>query len=272
MSETTKNETLDPIPDKDLDAIHLRETCERLRTVLASADREMSLVRRDIDSLPAEPGLPTEYRDAYGRIVALLIAAENALKESAEKSENLQEAFYDAGVLRCSEMGSAAQALIATARRNVEGINAAEIRVRHAIRSAREALVAHADLGVVNWTMPFEVTFTVLLRPSPRRRFYETCADDEPLEITVQYLLNFWRHDEDDESDTTNWNICSIWPDCPLIGDHHGYLVHCLLDHNGFPWQALAHICEIGVKVSFNDWETAWSVETAPQAGVNGSP
>jgi hypothetical protein len=81
MSETTKNETPDPIPDKVLDAIHLRENCERLRTVLASADRELSLVRRDIDFLPAEPDLPTEYRDAYRRIVALLIASENALKE-----------------------------------------------------------------------------------------------------------------------------------------------------------------------------------------------
>jgi hypothetical protein len=271
MSETTKNETPDPIPDKVLDAIHLREICERLRTVLASADRNLSLVRRDIDSLPAEPGLPIEYRDAYRRIVAMLIAAETALKESAEKSEEMLEALYESGLLRCSEMGSAAPALIDTARRNVEGINAAEIRVRHAIRSAREALLADADLGVVDWTMPFEVTFTVLLRPSPLRRFYETCADDEPLEITVQYLLNLWRHDEDHESETTNWNICSIWPDCPLIGDHHGYLVHCLLDHNGFPWQALAHIREIGVKVSFNDWETAWPAETAPPPGVNGS-
>jgi hypothetical protein len=115
--EMIKNETSDPIPDKVLDAIHLREICERLRTVLASADRELSLVRRDIDSLPAEPGLPTEYRDAYRRIVALLIAAENALKECAEESGNLQEAFYDAGVLRYSEMESAAPALIATARR-----------------------------------------------------------------------------------------------------------------------------------------------------------
>jgi hypothetical protein len=270
MSELNRNEIPGPIPDRVLDAIHLREICERLRIVLASADRELSLIRRDIDSLPAEPGLPPEYRDAYRRIVALLIAAENALKESAEKSENLQEAFYDFGILRCSEMSSAPPALIATARRNVESINAAEIRIRHAIRSAREALLAHADLAVVDWTMPFEVTFTVLLRPSPRRQFYETCADDEPLEITVQYPLSLWRRD--DESDTTDWNICSIWPDCPLIGDHHGYLVHCLLDHNAFPWQALAHIREIGVKVSFNDWETAWPVETAPQNGPQWLP
>ena len=147
--------------------------------------------------MPAEPGLPTEYRDAYRRIVALLIAAENGVKESAEESGNLLEAFYDAGVLRCSEMGSAAPALIATARRNVEGINAAEFRVRQAIRSARDALLAHADLGVVDWTMPFEVTFTVLLWTNPRRRFYETCADDEPLEITVQYPLSLWRREHE---------------------------------------------------------------------------
>jgi hypothetical protein len=67
---------------------------------------------------------------------ALLIAAENDLKKNAEESEKLHEAFYDAGLLRYYEMGSAAPTLIATARRNVESINAAEIRVRHAIRSA----------------------------------------------------------------------------------------------------------------------------------------
>ena len=55
--EMIRNETPDPIPDRVLDAIHLHEICERLRTVLASADRELSFVRRDIDSLPAEPGL-----------------------------------------------------------------------------------------------------------------------------------------------------------------------------------------------------------------------
>ena len=105
----------------------------------------------------------------------------------------------------------------------------------------------------------------------PGGDFTETCADGEPLEIAVQYPVSLLRREDDDEWDTRDWNICSLWPDCPLIGDHHGYLVHCLLDHNAFPWQALAHIREIGVKVSFNDWETAWSVETAPPAVVDGS-
>jgi hypothetical protein len=36
MSEMTKDETLDPIPDNVLDAIHLREICDRLKTVLES--------------------------------------------------------------------------------------------------------------------------------------------------------------------------------------------------------------------------------------------
>lgn len=53
--------------------------------------------------------------------MALLIAAENALKESAEKSGSLHEAFDNAGVLRNPEMELAAPALIATARPNVEG-------------------------------------------------------------------------------------------------------------------------------------------------------
>ena len=262
-----KDETPDPVPDKVLDVIQLREICERLETVLKSARRNLSSVREDIDSLPAEPGLPAEYRDAYGRIVALLVAAENALNESFEKSWKLHEAFIESGVLRFPEMESAAPALIAAARRNVESINAAEIRVRQAIRSAQEALLADADVGLVDWTMPFEVAFTAQLRASPRRRFYETCADGEPLEIAVQYPLSLRQRDESDEADTKDWNICSLWPDCPLIGDHHGYLVHCLLDHNNLPWQTLAHIREIGVKVSFEDWETAWSVETAPPAG-----
>jgi hypothetical protein len=54
--EMNKNETPDRIPDKVLDAIHLREIYERLRTVLASADRKLSCVRQDIESLPAEAG------------------------------------------------------------------------------------------------------------------------------------------------------------------------------------------------------------------------
>ena len=266
-----ENETPDPIPDRVLDALHLRETCERLRTALSSAGRELSFVREDIASLPDEPGLPAEYRDAYQRIVALLSAAENALKQSAEESEKLHVDFSESGILRCAGTEPAAPALIAAAKRNVESINAAELRVRRAVRSAQEALLAHPDLEVVDWTMPFEVTFTALLRPGPQRRFYDTCADGEPLEIAVQYPVGLLRREDEDEWDTRDWNICGLWPDCPLIGDHHGYLVHCLLDHNGFPWQALAQIREIGVKVSFNDWETAWSVETTPPEGVDGS-
>ncbi len=267
-----ENESPDPIPDGVLDALHLREICERLRTALASAGRKLSFVREDIASLPDEPGLPTKVRDAYRRIVALLIAAENALKDSAEDSWKLHEDFSESGILQCPGMEPAEPALIAAAKRNVESINAAEMRVRRAVRSAQEALLARADLEVVDWTMPFEVTFTALLRPGPRRRFYETCADGEPLEISVQYPVSLVQRDDDAEWDARDWNICGLWPDCPLIGDHHGYLVHCLLDHNGFPWQALAHIREIGVKVSFSDWENAWSAETAPPAGADAPP
>ena len=75
-------------------------------------------------------------------------------------------------VLRYPEMEPAAPALIGAAKRKVESINAAELRVRRAVRSAQETLLAHPDLEVVDWTMPFEVTFTVLLQASAGRRFY----------------------------------------------------------------------------------------------------
>jgi len=44
-----------------------------------------------------------------------------------------------------------------------------------------------------------------------------------------------------------------------LRDDHHGYLVHCLIDRNHLPWQLLPHIQEIEVELTFNDFETAWA-------------
>ena len=57
---------------------------------------------------------------------------------------------------------------------------------------------------------------------------------------------------------TYNWNVFEGTENHPLRDDHHGYLVHCLIDRKHLPWQLLPHIQEIEVELTFNDFETAW--------------
>ncbi|MGA8171299.1 MAG: hypothetical protein WB816_10815 [Methylocystis sp.] len=55
------------------------------------------------------------------------------------------------------------------------------------------------------------------------------------------------------------WNIFAGSENHPLREGRHGYLVHCLFDHNYLPWQLLPHIREVEVQSTFGDFETAWA-------------
>jgi hypothetical protein len=66
-------------PAKVLDAIFLRDTHEELGQVLRRAKHELSYFRRDICALATEPELPAAFQAAYGRVVSLLAAVEQAI-------------------------------------------------------------------------------------------------------------------------------------------------------------------------------------------------
>lgn len=252
------------MPDVVLDAIHLRESFTRLQEALKTSKRQLSSFNRDIGALSAEQGLAAEYRSIYFNMASLLTAVEEVLENSLKQICDLADDVPGHSYVSKTPWTWPAT-LVTEAKSTVEILNSAEKRVRNIVRSAQRALLNQADRELIDWTMPFDITFSVQLRPGPARQFYETSADGEPREIIVQYPISF-RYNETDEFFEKDWNICSILTDCPLIGDHHGYLVHCLLDHNQLPWQALAYIRELNVCLRFSDWATAWTSQIDPNS------
>ncbi|MDO8263278.1 MAG: hypothetical protein Q7T21_08625 [Gallionella sp.] len=111
--------------------------------------------------------------------------------------------------------------------------------------------------GLIDWAMPFNYDVTVLLDPGPARAFYETCGDGkEPLRISLgPYLPSLQIQD----GVPYNWNSLEGREGNPLRADHHGYLVHCIIDHSMLPWHLIAHIKEIEVLLDFYTFESAWA-------------
>lgn len=139
-------------------------------------------------------------------------------------------------------------------------INAAEVRLTDVVKSAKRALTDHAEQGLIDWSMPYNCEFTVLFEPGPTRRFYDTCGDDEePMRFRIRPPFRDMGDDSCNANGTTNWNIFQSREDHPLRQGHHGYLVHCLLDHMHLPWRLLPHIREIEVSFTFIDFECAWA-------------
>jgi len=61
-----------------------------------------------------------------------------------------------------------------------------------------------------------------------------------------------------------NWNVLDGHEGNPLRGDHHGYLVHCIIDHSVIPLQLISHIKEIEVYLEFRTFESVWARLSLP--------
>jgi hypothetical protein len=125
------------------------------------------------------------------------------------------------------------------------------------VESGQKALLEHAEQGLIDWTMPFDYEFFLLLDPGKTRSFYETCADgEEPLRIYLPRYL--YSPDKLTRREKYNWNFFENCKEHPLREEHHGYLVHHILEHAELPWQLLPYIKEIEINLRFNDFEAAW--------------
>ena len=253
-------------PAAVLDALFLRDTCSELEEVLQRARHEVSYFGGEIGSLAGEPNLPAAFQAAYGRIISLLAAVETAIAVGNEECRALYEEFHASGLLDWKEGESAAPPIAVEAARSViREINDAEIHVTDILKSARSALAERAKKGLFDWSMPFNCKFTVLFDTGPTRRFYQSCGEgEEPIRLRVRPAIHDRSFSAPDSDGGYNWNMFQFSQDHPLQDDHHGYLVHCLLDHSHLPWEMLPHIREIEVELTFTDFETAWG---APSQG-----
>jgi len=253
----TGDDALGIPPAKVLDAVFLLATQERLGAVLSDARREASSLRRDICALTTEPELPANFQAAYGRIVSLLAAIENAVTNGKGECDALAEEFLSSDLCRWDHRHpEPSPGLVEAAKETIRKINEAEVRLIGAIKSAKSAQANYAEQGLIDWSMSYDCEFAVVIDPGPSRRFYDTCGEgEEPMLIRLSPP-----RDPSNESSFNdrgyNWNILAGMEDHPLRHGHHGYLVHCIIDHSPMPWQLLPCIQEIEVKFVFTDCET----------------
>jgi len=258
----------DPSPEM-LDAVYLSATQDALATMLSRAKFKLSYFRKDICGLASEPSLPEEFRAAYGRMVSLLDALDLAFKRAEKKNEAITPVVHRS-IMRQRRMPEPAPspALVAAAEEVICRINDAQNRLVKVVQSAKSALLNHADQSLIDWTMPYDCEFELLLKPGPTRTFYNTCCDgEEPMRVGVR----FGQHDMSKSGDSSfndpaeNFNVFrSFYGDShPLSHGHHGYIVHCLFDHMYFPWELLPHIQELEVTYEYRDCETLWAASPA---------
>jgi hypothetical protein len=231
-----------------------------LEEVLKRARHEVSNFREEIGSLADEPNLPTGFREAYAQIISLLAAVETAIADGDEQCCTLGAKFHSSGLLNWKEDELATPPdAVEAARSVIREINGTEIHVASALELARSALAKCPDKRLFDWAMPFNCEFTVLFNTDPTRRFYQSCGEgDEPIRLRVRPRLHDRSLSSPKNDGSYNWNVFQFSEDHPLRDDHHGYLVHCLFDHGPLPWEMLSYIREIGVELTFTDYETAW--------------
>lgn len=239
-------------PTAALDAVYFRDARSRVCQVLERARFWLASCREEIAFLTTEQKLPQAYRQAYGKLVALLSSAEMVCKD--DKVMAMEEWIDLAGDDLPTDTD-----LVDAAKETIEDINRAEIRLARSLASAHRALAEHAEQGLIDWSAPFDLEIALELDPGPERQFYATCAEGEPRRVKVGiYTPCMTRNGEE----VRNWNMYQFLDGHPLQAGVHGYLAHCILDHSPVPWQLLPRIRAIECTLEFKDCEDIWTAPT----------
>lgn len=217
---------------------------------LEGARWSIRYARTEFESLKTEQVLPSEHRNAYAQMADSLRRTEQAIQVAENKNNEMD---VNSKAIDIPVSPDTAIAI----RRTIEEFNAAEIRFVGHCESVIATLREKDGSGLVDWSVPFDYHFTVLLDLGPARAFYETCGDgDEPLRISLgPYSVSHLNKD----GEFFNWNVLEGRAGNPLRRDHHGYLVHCIIDHSVIPWELIAHIREIEVYLEFRTFKSVWA-------------
>lgn len=237
-----------------LDAVYFSAIQEEIYKELGVARLATRYARTNFESLKSEKLLPVKYREAYEKMAESLRNAEKSINLSQAEINELEKSTNTI-FLDINEPVSPEVAI--SIRRIIEEINTIEVQfVRHC-----ELIIANFrkndDSGLIDWGVGFDYYFTVLLDPGAERDFYEASGDaGDPIKISLgpysaRHLLNYDK--------LYNWNILEGHEANPLKDDHHGYLVHCIIDHSVIPWQLIGHIKEINVQLELQAFEKFWS-------------
>lgn len=123
--------TLPYLASETLDAVYLHAMLQHFDKVLWRARHEVSFFRREIESLTKQEIYPDS----------------EILWRSLHQNTNLSPE------------------LIAAAQHAIVQINKAEDRLVRVVESGQKALLEHTEQGLIDWTMPFDYEFSLLLDP-----------------------------------------------------------------------------------------------------------
>jgi len=238
---------------ENFDAVYFAATHERACETLDQSRFSVRYARKEFASLAQQADLPASYQLAYGQMADNLLRAQQALENAMSEHADIQPATACIALRDIQVTPDETE----TIRRVITEINSAEVRLINHCESAKALMQERDNSGLIDWAMPIHYHFSVLLDLGPARAFYETCGDgDEPLRISLGSYYSDSLLDKDGTS--YNWNILEGHKDNPLHADHHGYLVHCIIDHSVIPWELIAHIKEIEVQLEFYTSESVW--------------
>jgi hypothetical protein len=244
----------DATSDKLLDAVYFAATQKRVVEQLEQAKRSVRYARKEFESLKSEKALAPEYQKAYAQMADSIQRTEQAIAETV--NESWAQEWEPLAGRAVHHHTPVAPEIVTAVRRTIEEINAAEMRFFTHCKSTMETLRKQDLSGLIDWSTPVQYELSVQLDPGPARAYYDTCGDgEEPLRISLGLYLPLGL--EEDE-DAYNWNMFEGHPGHPLQADHHGYLVHCIIDHSVIPWQLISHIKEIEVRLEFSTFESVW--------------
>lgn len=239
-------------PSELIDATYLSANIKNAQDAVRKALHHVSYFRDEIASLQTQVSLPVAYQDAYHRLFTIMDEVCKVISGTRDQVKDFQLENLD---LLTVSTGEIPADLVGAAREVTIAINQAEDSLLDEIRRVQSSLITKNAASKIDWSMPFDFTFTLLLNPGPERAFYDTCGDGgEPLRIDIRpYCVGRLT-----EKDINNWNVFRHDEEHPLKGDFHGYLMRCITDHWDFTWQLLPYIKEVEVNVEFSDFESAW--------------
>jgi hypothetical protein len=244
----------DATSDKLLDAVYFAATQKRVVEQLEQAKRSVRYARKEFESLKSEKALAPEYQKAYAQMADSIQRTEQAIAETV--NESWAQEWEPLAGRAVHHNTPVAPEIVAAVRRTIEEINAAELRFFGHCKSTLETLRKQDLSGLIDWSTPVQYELSVQLDPGPVRAFYGICGKgEEPLRIPLGLYLPLGL-----EKDAVpfNWNVFEGHQGHPLQAGHHGYLVHCIIDHSVIPWQLISHIKEIEVRLEFCTFESVW--------------
>ena len=245
------------LPPEAFDEVYLEGLRLDLHTKIRSAHLDIAHACDRFRLLALQPALAASQARDYQRMtdkLAPIAAALAALKGDKDFGSHGSDDY------RIPMEPPPSAALIQTIKQTIVSVNAAEVALLATCRAAHAAARQQDPLGLLDWELHrFEYEFNVQLDAGPARAFYDECDDGDAVRIPIKWYV---------EREASDIDLNQFEPDSPFYGDHHGNLVHCLIEHSVIPLAMLPSIKEIEVVIRFYDCETAWQrsiVTSKPQ-------